>query len=323
MSETPAPPPPPDEESQEVPSEPKQEVDNEETSIDEALAAEQGGEAGFARGEALEAPAANRIAARARTTVVVLLGGPGSGKTTLLAAIYERFGRGPLAGHWFLGSSTLHGFEKRCHRSLHGTGSSDEFGGHTASGAPPWLHLRTAHQERPEVVLELLLGDFSGEGYSRPIADGSIAATDLADLRRADHVCLTIDGAKLANRERREAERRFVLDLTRGLLRAPEALANIAAISVVITKFDLLDVADDGRVVVEELFAELRQLFTDGEAVGYIETAARSSSDRFQIGFGVGDLLSRWTDRPALHIAHAAPSPPAANEPFDRFEGTP
>lgn len=103
--------------------------------VDELLAASQQGEAGFARGEALGSPGANRVAAQSRATVVVLLGNAGSGKTTVLAALYERFGLGPLNGHWFLGSRTLHGFEKRCHRSLHGDGPGGERRPHRAGRA--------------------------------------------------------------------------------------------------------------------------------------------------------------------------------------------
>src|SRR4051812_16568596 len=128
------------------------------------------GEGAFARGEALGPVAANRIAASSRATVVVLLGDANSGKTTLLASVYERFGLGKLGGHWFLGSRTLHGFELRCHRSKWGDGPGGESGGHTAGDAPPWLHLRVARQEEPDEVLELLLGDFSGEHHSRPLA---------------------------------------------------------------------------------------------------------------------------------------------------------
>jgi hypothetical protein len=283
--------------------------------VDELLAASQQGEAGFARGEALGSPGANRIAAQSRATVVVLLGNAGSGKTTVLAALYERFGLGPLNGHWFLGSRTLHGFEKRCHRSLHGDGPGGELDGHTAQDAPPWLHLRTARQEFPGQTYELLLGDFSGEFHSKPIADGSSPATNFNALRRADHVCITVDGGSMARPERRQAESRFTLDLAENLLSDPQALADPSAISVVITKWDLVHEQSDGRTAIDELFRQLREIFGPRE-VGFIETAARSCSNAFQIGFGVGDLLSRWTDRPALQITHPIPR---ATMPFDSF----
>lgn len=290
--------------------------------VDVYLAADQAGEGGFARGEALAPRGASRIAAQSRATVVVLLGDANSGKTTLLASIYERFGRGRLNGHWFLGSRTLHGFEKRCYRSVHGHGPGGELDGHTAQDALPWLHIRTARQERRERVFELLLGDFSGEHHSRPIADGSRSATDVPGLRRADHVCIVIDGGEMARPHRRDAQHRFVVDLARGLVKDPVALAAPSAISLVVTKWDLVHQDAEGRDAVEALFDELRGVLSNRE-VGFIETAARSSVEEFPIGFGVGDLLARWTDRPALHIRHDLPTAPETADLFDHFQAAP
>lgn len=280
-------------------------------------------EAAFARGEALSWLGAEPIAAGRRATVVVLMGNSDCGKTTLLASLYERFGLGRLAGHWFLGSRTLHGFEMRCHRSCFGEGPGGGSDGHTAGDAPPWLHLRTSRQERPREIYELLLGDFSGDHHSKPIADGSRKATEFTALRRADHVCVTIDGGRMSNPARQEAEQRFTRDLLNGLLRDSEALASPSAISFVVTKWDLIDASETGRDSIESLFSELRELVPEGDRVGFLETAARSSTPNFPIGYGVGDLLSRWTDRPALHIRHPLPSGPEPTDPLYRFEHAP
>lgn len=280
------------------------EVSEESFDAVQAAAAEEG-EGAFARGEALGPVAADRVAAASRATVVVLLGDANSGKTTLLASVYERFGLGKLGGHWFLGSRTLHGFELRCHRSLNGEGPGGGSGGHTAGDAPPWLHLRTARQEEPTEIFELLLGDFAGEQHSRPIADGSRKAKEFPALRRADHICITVDGGKMARSFERDSEHRFILDLLNALLREPDALASLSAISFVVTKWDLVhQTGRDAQRAVEELFAELSRNLE--APFGYIETAARSRSDEYPIGFGVADLLARWTDRPALHIRHPA-----------------
>lgn len=280
-------------------------------------------EAAFARGEALTWLGAEPIAAGRRATVVVLVGNSDCGKTTLLASLYERFGLGRLAGHWFLGSRTLHGFELRCHRSCFGEGPGGGSEGHTAGDAPPWLHLRTSRQERPNQIFELLLGDFSGDHHSKPIADGSRKATEFTALRRADHVCVTIDGGRMSDPARQEAEQRFTRDLLGGLLREPEGLASPSAISFVVTKWDLIDASETGRDAIEALFKNLRALVPEGDRVGYLETAARSSTAEFPIGYGVGDLLSRWTDRDALHVRHRLPPAPPLTDPFHRFEHAP
>lgn len=282
-------------------------------------AADEEGEGAFARGEALGPVAAERIAACSRATVVVLLGDANSGKTTLLASVYERFGLGRLAGHWFLGSKTLHGFELRCHRSRYGDGPGGESGGHTAGDAPPWLHLRTARQEEPRKIFELLLGDFSGEHHTRPLADGSRKPSEFVALKRADHICITVDGGRMARDYERDSEHRFILDLLDALLREPDALSDPSAISFVVTKWDLIHrTGDDAREAVEGLFKDLSTRF-DGP-FGYLETAARSGADQFPIGFGIADLLTRWTDRPELHIRHSPGTVTVPSFPFYQYE---
>lgn len=53
---------------------------------------------------------------RANLTRVIVLAGPNeSGKTTVINSIYELFQRGKMPGYLFAGSSTLPGFERRCH----------------------------------------------------------------------------------------------------------------------------------------------------------------------------------------------------------------
>jgi Double-GTPase 2 len=300
-------------------------ADSPQGGVDDRLAeARLEGEGGYARGEALSAIGAGRVAAESRTTVVVLLGGWGSGKTTLLASVYERFGLGKLAGHWFLGSRTLHGFERRCHRSIHGQGPGDADTGHTSEDAPPWLHLRTARQETPGRVYELLLGDFSGDHHTKPLADRTRKPSQFRGLRRADHVCLTINGGAIALPQGRSAEQRLQIDLLSALLDDPDGIADPSAISFIVTKWDLIHRAgDEARDAVESLFADLRGMLDDrgaGTGIGYLETAARSSVPELPLGYGVGDMLSRWTDRPAVHICHDAPRVVGQGS-FERYIG--
>ena len=296
-------------------------------SVDEELKdATRDGDGIFGRGEALLSRQAAHIASEQRASVIILAGAPNSGKTTLLAALYERFGLGKLAGHLFLGSRTLHGFEMRCHRSHFGKGPGSGAEGHTAGDAPPWLHLRTARQETPHQIHELLLGDFSGDHHFTPLANGTMKPSQFPALRRADHLCVAISGGALADPRQRNAEERQLTDLLDALLADPDGIAAPSAISFVVTKWDLVHAAGrEGRDVVERLFEALRaKLPSDGRnnEVAYIETAARSTVSDLPIGYGIGDLLSRWTDRPALHITHVVPlaSPTSF---FDRFRAAP
>jgi double-GTPase-like protein len=299
-------------------------VEEESQSVDTALAESSSEEdRSLGRGEALSIFGANRIAAEQRTTVVVLAGGPNCGKTTLLAAIYERFGRGMVGGHYFLGSKTLHGFEMRCHRSLHGQGPGGGSEGHTASDAPPWLHLRVARQEDPRREYELLLGDFSGDFFFTPIADGSRLPSEFPPLRRADHVCFTVNGGALAEPQLRAAEHRMSVDLLKALVADEDGIAGLAAISFVVTKWDLVvKQGSEAREAVSSLFEDLRSILPDrlDAEVGFIETAARSTASDLPIGFGVADLLGRWTDQPTLHVTHQVEGEVSPGNWFDRYE---
>ncbi|HVC07992.1 MAG TPA: hypothetical protein VND98_10465 [Solirubrobacterales bacterium] len=258
----------------------------------------------WSRGEALADSEAGEIAAERRATVVLLAGGTGSGKTTLLASLYERFGRGPLAAHLFDGSRTLHGFELRCHRSIYGSGPGGGEQGHTAFGAMPWLHLRLRRDER---TIELLMGDYSGEHFEA-LASGSEKPIEFPQLRRADHIGVVIDGGALANPARAMAEQREALELVRALLDEPEAYAVPESITVIVTKWDLVL---KGGERARKAFDRALELISDeiasrhpSASVGYIETAARSTSDQLPLGHGVDDLLLRWTDVPVVPIAN-------------------
>lgn len=264
----------------------------------------------WSRGEALANSEAEEIAAERRATVVVLAGGTGSGKTTLLASLYERFGRGPLAAHFFDGSRTLHGLELRCHRSVYGSGPGGGDQGHTAFGALPWLHLRLRRDDR---TIELLMGDYSGEHFEA-LASGSEKPIEFPQLRRADHIGIVINGGALADPAKARAEQREALELVRALLNEPDAYAGPESLTIIVSKWDL--VLRSGERA-REAFEKAREMISNEIAarypdatVGYIETAARSTVDELPLGHGVDDLLLRWTDVPAISIAN----PPAGDK---------
>lgn len=294
-------------------------TDSDSQALDRALEEAGGENSLWSRGEALGPREAAQIAAERRATVIVLAGSTGSGKTTLLASLYERLGRGPLAGHFFDGSRTLHGFELRCHRSIYGSGPGEGEQGHTPLSALPWLHLRLSREHE---IFELLLGDYSGERFEA-LASGREKPTEFPQLRRADHLCIVLDGGALADPSKREAEEREALELLRAILSEPESYAGTSAISIVITKWDLvLEGGTEAREAAEEAFDTLRGEFKPRSAdapVGYIETAARSVSSELPLGHGVDDLLARWTDQPAVRLAHPPEAEPIIVYGFDGY----
>lgn len=290
--------------------------DRTEPSIEEVLGREQHGGAPYTRGEALSGALAADVAAQNRATVVLLAGTRDSGKTTLLASLYDQLNRGPVGGHFFLGSRTLRGFDQRCYRSREGEGPGDAAGGRTSPTAPPWLHLRLSRprgsSERRKY--ELLLGDFAGEAYFQTLADGTRKVSDNPVFWRADHIGIVINGRRMAT-GKRQAERRAVHEILAAMLREPGAIASPSALSIVVTMWDLVVAAGDEAQdavdeTVQELVATLRQhMSADDPSVGLIQTAARSSIDSLPSGHGVADLLARWTDRPHLSIPNELSAP--------------
>lgn len=283
------------------------ELDNADSSIDDALADIPREDT--ARSRALNDAEAGTIAAARRSTVVVLAGEVGSGKTTLLAALYERFGRGEVARHAFAGSLTLPGFEARCWGLRRGSGRVTPAMPHTQRNALPWLHLRVTPPAAE--AQDLLLGDFDGEIFG-DIIDGKIPASDVPALRRADHLAVVLDGETLANPVRRQATLQRSQDLLGALGRQPNAIASPEVITIVVTKQDAIDRAD-----IENQRAVLRAIETVRDATSnafpkyvpaVISTAAVSRIGELPLGHGLDELLALWSEQPAVHVEPRAVS---------------
>jgi hypothetical protein len=289
--------------------------------IDEALADLP--QADVSRSRALNDEEAGRVSSVRRSTVVVLAGEVGSGKTTLLTALYERFGRGPVAGRLFAGSQTLPGFEARCWGLRAGSGRTTPAMPHTHREALPWLHLRVSSNDG--VVQDLLLGDFDGEIFG-DIIDGKAPARTVPALRRADHLAIVIDGESLVDPVRRHVAVQRALDLLAALGKQREAIADPKVITLVLTKQDAVDTA--GRVDQEAVQEALEVLRTatrdafDDYLPAVVSTAAISRIEELPLGHGLDELLDLWSRQPLIQIVRDATSTrsePAPGDWFARF----
>jgi hypothetical protein len=291
-----------------------------ELDVDAALAEVQ--EQEVARGDALTPRESFSVAAASRATVVVFAGHVGSGKTTLMTSLYERLGRGPVAGRFFAGSRTLPGFERRCHLGRVASGLASPDTQRTTFDALPWLHLRTAAADNYLNAQTLLLGDFYGEHFSRLVA-GTTKASELPFLRRADHVCLMINGEKMASDVSRVHETQASTDLLKALLE-DQTLASPRALSLVVTKLDVVNRA--GRAAQDEVDAlctalagEVRREHPNID-VPIVLTAARSTISALPLGHGLEELVALWVDRPQIQLSHEPPPIPAQQQSaFDLF----
>lgn len=259
------------------------------------------------RASALDPQRANMLAARRRPTVVVLAGAVGSGKTSIYAAIYERLGKGPFAGWMFAGSQTIPGLEQRCHWWRIESERNEPRMEHTRSESLPWLHIRIRDVERKSSANDLLMGDFDGEVF-QDVLHGRAKAEDLKYLRRADHVGVVIDGARVADPTGRANERQQTQYLLDGLL-APGALASPRALSLIISKMDLVeDLKASERSDVEVWLEDLNRFANarTGLSVPLMRLAVRSESSRFPLGHGLETFLGVLFLRPALKIGQEA-----------------
>jgi hypothetical protein len=292
------------------------------TDVDTALAEADLDDERFTRGDALTPSEAAQLAATSRATVVVFAGDTGAGKTTIMASLYERLGRGPVAGRLFAGSRTLPGLELRCWGGRVNSGLLEPRMPHTAREALPWLHVRLRAADLSAPFQDLLLGDFFGERF-RDLIAGTRTFEDFPFLRRADHVCLTLDGQRLAEPVPRNAEIQLARDLLDVLLEGE--LASPAVLSVVVTKLDMvMRAGQEAQATVDKVTSEIvervRSVFPDTE-IPVIPVAARSTISELPLGHGLEELVELFARQPALQISH----PPRMDElgtpatAFDRY----
>jgi len=281
--------------------------------FDEAAGEEQE----FKPGDALGHPQAGALCADREATVIVVAGGHRSGKTSLLTSIYEHLNQQLIAEWGFERSSTLFGFERRCH------GAREESGLHvpniqrSSQLQPPWLHLDL----RSSVTRErrrILFADISGEWFEGLI-DGTRDIDELPHIWRADQMSVVLDGHKLADSSEAPVERARVETLLRHF-REQEALVSPVVLSLVVTKLDELLSRDPDAV---ERLDEIARGASAG--AGYptqlpvFRTAARPKTPELPAGHGVVALFSAWLDAPRFMLTHSPPLPNAETA-FAQFQ---
>jgi Double-GTPase 2 len=272
-----------------------------------------------ARSHALTDQEATRLAAEQRPAVVLFAGGVKSGKTTLITSFYERFSRGPLSSTRFAGSRTLPGFEARARGLRPQVGAKPPMP-HTHRDAVPWLHLRVMCEELQ--ALDLVFGDFDGEIFDG-LVEGSETADQVPALKRADHISIVLDGGALILPVERQFARQRTLDLV-GVVARPGVVSSPEALSLVVTKLDLLNGAEASeREAAREVIAEVRSRLASEAGVSpeVLETAAISEDPNLPVGHGLEALLSYWQRHPSTSVAgrEVSPVPHRSDTWFGRF----
>lgn len=178
----------------------------------------------------------------------------------------------------------------------------------TSGNALPWLHIRLRDVERRWPAQDLLLGDFDGERFQQ-VRDGVTDPLSLSFLRRADHVGIVIDGAKIADETSRVAERNDVLNLVNEL-KKPGALAGERALFLVVTKIDKFEKLEAKPRRAANL-ALKRIHSAAAEAVGFdvqlLRLAVRSLVPDFPLGHGLESILERLLVGGPVYVDHPLP----------------
>src|SRR5882762_801645 len=190
-------------------------------------------------GDALSELQACEVTRQGPTSVVLIAGPSGSGKTTILTSLFDAFLEAPFGNFLFAGSRTLVGFEKRCHDSRAASGRALPHTVVTRVDATNFLHLRLKSASRSLLGAQnLLLSDISGERF-RAMRDSTDAAKSMPMLRRADHLCIVIDGKKLTDTSQRHSGRTDARMLLRSIIDAG-VLSRKCKIEILFSKWDLV-----------------------------------------------------------------------------------
>jgi hypothetical protein len=271
-------------------------------------------------GEALTEWQAAEVTRDNLTKVIIIAGPTGSGKTTILTSLFEAFLEAPFANYLFRGSRTLVGFERRCHlgREESGFGSADTTHTSVREGIV-FLHLDLATFEDSELRHgHLLLSDISGELFKR-LRDSGDAIRAFPSFRRANHLCLALDGEKIASREQRHVARNDSRSMLRSIIESG-ALDSDSVIDVAFTKWDVIVAAmeadslqaNDIGAFIDDTKSALRKTAGDFEIV-FHEVAARPPKDaKIPFAHGLPTLLRSWmghnrslTQRESIFLGNA------------------
>lgn len=270
-------------------------------------------------GETLSTAGADALLARRPARVVCLVGDNDAGKTTLLATLFESFQAGRFAGFAFAGSSTLVGFERRCHaaRVESGRKTADTPRTEQAEGLR-FFHLRLSDGRREKV--DLLLADRAGEGY-KAIRNTNMALQGLDELGRADVVLFLIDGERLLDPADRMSVRYDVFTTVKVVMDS-RVLRPGTVLLLTLTKVDLLNEAPEG-IDAEAAFSDLhRDLVAVSGAmfVRSLRIASRPSDPKLPQAMGLDELLALCVRRP-MPPKSGRPRPSSFNaRPFDAFD---
>lgn len=252
-------------------------------------------------GDTLTEAQADAVTRDGISQVIIVAGPVKSGKTTILTALFEAFLEAPFGNYLFAGSRTLVGFEKRCHDARVSSERTVAATGHTSmQEGIRFLHLRLAiAKDNAPIRKHLLISDISGEIFTQ-LRDSTASVLEMSVLKRADHICIVIDGEKLADQEQRHVARNDSRAILRSIIDAG-MLSSTCKIEVVFSKWDLVvgsKQPEDVIKYVDETREGMKNLLGPSSSLKFYEIAARPESRALPFAHGLPTLVRSWMEEP-------------------------
>jgi hypothetical protein len=168
---------------------------------------------------------------------------------------------------------------------------------------------------------DLLFTDIYGDTFHQA-ANSTDEAEQLTVLRRADHVALLIDGAKLVDlKHRHEPYSQADALLASGL--EVGVFGSESQVQVLITKMDKLgdpEQPNASLAFARDKWAWLRDRYHRRlGSLDKFEVAARHESPSLPPAYGLEDVFRLWVTRPRLARLKDRETPPRTRGPFDGF----
>ena len=289
-------------------------------------------EIALSSGEALNASQALQITQQFKTRVIMLAGDVESGKTTLLATLFLCFQNGLIADHYFAGSETLMGFERRCWKARAGSLRITPETQRTAvEETQKYLHLKLK-KKNEENFINLLFCDLSGEVFERAI-NSIDEALEIKELKRADHLTVLVNGDSLRRLDKRHNAVSNARLLLLSLLDA-KAVDSTTPIEILFTKTDLFEGGatntdkenlitslEETNDFIEQTKQEImHELKSRGVEPHFFTVAVRSSNQKFKLGTGLDVLLPVWTaDLPTPKARFVEAEKPMLSRELEKF----
>lgn len=251
--------------------------------------------------------------------IVAVIGEREAGKTTLITEIYDRYLRGPFAGHSFCHSRSLVGFEQKAFQARASTGAEKPDTPRTSGrDGLKFFHLGLVSDDTG-VRSDLLLSERWGEAY-RELRDAPAKAKDLVELNKARSIAFILDGARVADARRSAEAFASVRNISRAITHDGALNADVQ-LQLVTTKFDLLAAEEAAPAVLK--LSEFEGVFAStvsekGYDARVFRTAARDPTGKVDPAWGVDKLLLSWI-RPRPPAPWPTPSLPILADQFDRL----